>query len=139
MHDRASPMPGDRRALPSCSLHEGSLVRPYRSHGPNGPSVYPQCVPGHGHDSHLLAWVETAARERGAFDDSFALTKSELEVLIDAAEGLSTLESATRRHKGRETIKTQRSRVLSKFQARNMTHAVALATANGLIQTRKAT
>ncbi len=66
------------------------------------------------------------------------LSESELLVLVDAAEGLSTAESAARRFKGRETIKTQRARVLVKLQARNMTHAVALAIANGLISVSKA-
>ncbi len=31
--------------LPTCPMHPGSLIRRYRTHGPNGPGVYPQCVP----------------------------------------------------------------------------------------------
>lgn len=73
-------------------------------------------------------------RRRGA---SLSLTKSEVEVLTDASEGLSVQQSAARRHKGRETIKTQRSQVRAKLGARNMTQAVALAITNDLLSTRK--
>jgi DNA-binding CsgD family transcriptional regulator len=127
--------PGEVRALPSCSDHPGSLVRRYRSHGPNGPGVYPQCVPTGGAQPHLLAWLEASATPRpeanfgsGAHTSSrSALSASERDVLVDAAAGLSVRESAARRQKGAETVKTQRRSLMLKLGARNMTHAVALA------------
>ncbi len=99
--------------------------------------MYPQCVPGDGHQPHLLTWTESAPVTRKR-DAQRGLSESELMVLVDAAEGLSTAESATRRFKGRETIKTQRGSVLVKLQARNMTHAVAVAVADGLISVSEA-
>ena len=114
-------------------------MRPYRSHGPNGPAIYPQCLPGPGHVPHLLAWLEASPDTRQRkHDASRPLSKSELELLIDASEGCSAQESAARRYKGRETIKTHRSQVLVKLGARNMTQAVALAMMNRLIPGRKA-
>jgi DNA-binding NarL/FixJ family response regulator len=62
-----------------------------------------------------------------------SLSPSELGVLRDAAEGLSVLESAHRRQKGSETVKSQRRSVLLKLGARNITHAVALAVLDGSI------
>jgi DNA-binding CsgD family transcriptional regulator len=61
------------------------------------------------------------------------LTAMEVDILNDAAAGLTVLESAARRSKGIETVKTQRKQVLSKLDARNMAHAVALAIRDGLI------
>jgi DNA-binding NarL/FixJ family response regulator len=134
---RASAAPPDERALPTCPEHPGSLVRRYRSHGPNGPAVYPQCVNAQGR-SHLLGWPELALPERTLLPVSTPVTASEHEVLIDAAEGLTVVESASRRCKGAETVKTQRKQVMLKLGARNMTHAVALAIRDGLLPIRDA-
>jgi DNA-binding CsgD family transcriptional regulator len=108
-------------------------VRRYRSHGPNGPGVYPQCVPGGNERPHPLAWPTAASPAGQAREDLLSLSKSQYEVLTDAADGLTSQQSAARRHKGKETIKTQRSQVLLKLQARNMAHAVAIAIGRGLI------
>jgi DNA-binding CsgD family transcriptional regulator len=61
------------------------------------------------------------------------LTVSELEVLEDAANGLTIAETARRRFKGRQTVKTQRRSILLKLGARNISQAVAIVTRNRLI------
>lgn len=139
MPDRsASLRPSDTLALPSCLDHPGSLVRRYRSHGPHGPGVYPQCVPGGREQPHLLSWADAAAslpaRNRRA---PVALTRHEREVLDDAGDGLTVRESAERRGKSSETVKTQRKRIMIKLGARNITQAVAMALADGHLPSRK--
>jgi DNA-binding NarL/FixJ family response regulator len=59
-------------------------------------------------------------------------------VLLDAARGLTVVESAALRNKGSETVKSQRKQVLLKLSARNMTQAVALAVSDGLLAVRDA-
>lgn len=122
---RAAEGRQDAGSLPRCSHHPGSLVRPYRTHGPNGPGVYPQCVPGGGELPHLLAWpdVAVATGERG---DARSLSSAELDVLCDAANGLTRAESAAKRHKGTQTVKTQRRSIILKLGARNIAQAVAI-------------
>jgi DNA-binding CsgD family transcriptional regulator len=129
----------DALALASCPDHPGSLVRSYRLHGPNGPGVYPQCVPADGAQPHLLEWADArvsspALRERV----SVALSPSEREVLIDAGDGFTTRESAKRRHTSAETVKSQRKTILLKLGARNMSQAVAIASGCGLPSRRAA-
>jgi DNA-binding CsgD family transcriptional regulator len=109
--------------MPACEDHPGSLVRRYRSHGINGPGVYPQCVPGHGMEPHLLAWPDPDAGDEGPAP--LTLSPSEVAVLEDAALGLTVTETARKRHKGIETVKTQRRSILLKLGARNMAHAIA--------------
>lgn len=119
----------------SCSLHPNAPVRRYRTQGPQGPGVYPQCVPPGG-QPHLLAWEDAIAGGRPQTEiDPIAqrITASELQVLRAAANGLTVPESAQLLGKGRETVKTQRHHVILKFGARNIAHAVALATAHGLL------
>jgi two-component system response regulator DesR len=65
--------------------------------------------------------------------DNGSLTPVEQDVLSDAASGLTVVESAARRAKGIETVKTQRRQVLAKLGARNMAHAVAIGVGDGLI------
>jgi DNA-binding CsgD family transcriptional regulator len=125
--------PSEAHALPLCSDHPGSLVRPYRSHGPNGPGVYPQCVPGGGDQPHLLTWTGAGARVEGNRKLSVALTPSERLVLGDAADGLTVRESGKRRGKSAETVKTQRKRIMIKLGARNMTHAVGIAASQQML------
>jgi DNA-binding NarL/FixJ family response regulator len=55
-----------------------------------------------------------------------ALSSSELEVLKDAADGLTVNESAVSRTKSPATVKAQRASVLAKLDARNTVHAVAI-------------
>ncbi len=55
------------------------------------------------------------------------LSRSELDVLEDAANGLTTRQSALGRCKSAETVKSQRTSVLAKLGARNMVQAVAIA------------
>jgi DNA-binding CsgD family transcriptional regulator len=121
------------RVLPSCALHPGSLVRPYRSHGPNGPGVYPQCVPGGHEQPHLLAWADAGAPAPQPLRVSAGLTPSEREVLADAADGFTVRESAKRRHKSAETVKTQRKRIMLKLGARNITQAVGIAVSQAML------
>ena len=54
------------------------------------------------------------------------LSRSELDVLEDAANGLTTRQSAISRCKSAETVKSQRTSVLAKLGARNMVQAVAI-------------
>jgi DNA-binding CsgD family transcriptional regulator len=110
--------------MPTCPVHPGSTVRRYRTHGPAGPGVYPQCVP-HGEQPHMLEWPALELEAEPA-DDSHELSECELAVLTDAAAGLTTLETARKRTKGVETVKTQRRSILLKLGARNMTHAVGM-------------
>jgi DNA-binding CsgD family transcriptional regulator len=62
------------------------------------------------------------------------MTAVEREILADAAAGLTMVESATKRDKGLETVKSQRRHILIKLDARNMTHAVSIAVRDGLIE-----
>jgi DNA-binding CsgD family transcriptional regulator len=117
--------------LPTCSSHPGSVVRRYRARGPNGPGVYPQCVPD-GSGPHLLSWPE-ASSDAPYSPDMSGLTPSELEVLEDAARGLSVIETGASRTKSPETVKTQRRSILLKLGARNIAHAVAMMISGGLI------
>ena len=48
-------------------------------------------------------------------------------MLDDAAEGLTVAETAARRYKSTETVKTQRRAILLKLGARNTAQAVAMA------------
>ena len=133
--DTSYVRPSDTLALPSCSDHPGSLVRRYRSHGPG---VYPQCVPGGDEQPHLLSWAEAAAAPPAPNRRvSVALTWHEREVLNDACDGLTVRESAKRRGKSSETVKTQRKRIMIKLGARNITQAVAIAIVDGHLVSRK--
>jgi DNA-binding CsgD family transcriptional regulator len=130
--------PSDTLALPSCSDHPGSRVRRYRSHGPQGPGVYLQCIPGGSEQPHLLSWADAAASPPARNQRvSLALTRHEREVLNDAGEGLTVRESAKHRGKSSETVKTQRKRIMIKLGARNITQAVAIALADGHLASRK--
>jgi DNA-binding CsgD family transcriptional regulator len=112
-------------SMPTCPLHPGSTVRRYRATGPAGPGVYPQCVPALDGPPHLLEWP-TLVIVGPSFDDPRDLTDCELDVLTDAAAGLTTLETARKRVKGVETVKTQRRSILLKLGARNMAHAIGI-------------
>jgi DNA-binding CsgD family transcriptional regulator len=112
-------------APPVCSVHPGSLVRRYRTHGPNGPGVYPQCVPADGGQPHLLPWGD-AERATAARSDTAGLSLSERGVLRDAANGMTVIETAASRSKSPETVKTQRRSILLKLGARNMAQAVGM-------------
>jgi DNA-binding NarL/FixJ family response regulator len=115
--------------MPSCPTHAGSLVRRYRTQGNTGPGVYPQCVPSDGGAPHLLEWQgePIAPVAQHGLEQ---LTASEMEILTDAANGLTRTESAAKRCKGPETVKSQRRSIMLKLGARNMAQAVARAHAN---------
>jgi DNA-binding CsgD family transcriptional regulator len=132
-HRRASEATGAAlRACPECAHHPGSVVRRYRTHGPNGPGVYPQCIPAEG-APHLLAWpVAQPFAEQP--DEMLRLTRCELGVLEDAAIGLTAIETAVKRAKSVETVKTQRRSIMLKLGARNMAHAVAMTLQNGVLE-----
>jgi DNA-binding CsgD family transcriptional regulator len=127
---------------PRCLSHPAAPVRRYRTNGPNGPGVYPQCMPIDGSAPHLLAWddqPETPGPENVEVriaDDVASMTllsPSELGVLCAAANGLTSIESGRRLSKGVETVKTQRHQILMKLGARNITQAVCIATEQGLL------
>ncbi|MEO9175425.1 MAG: helix-turn-helix transcriptional regulator [Gaiellales bacterium] len=111
--------------LPTCPAHPGSLIRRYRTHGPNGPGVYPQCVPAGDGAAHLLAWPN-AQRTTQSMADTTALSLSERQVLDDAAHGMTVNETALNRSKSPETVKSQRRSILLKLGARNMAQAVGM-------------
>ncbi|MEO9176628.1 MAG: helix-turn-helix transcriptional regulator [Gaiellales bacterium] len=129
-----------------CPAHPWGRVRPYRTTGPRGPGIYSQCVPSNGDAPHLL---EIQDPRLGRFHRSDAplrgevrlvegaesvLTPSELDVLCAAANGLTSGETAHSLMKGEATVKTQRRQVLAKMGARNIAHAVCIATEDGLVR-----
>jgi DNA-binding CsgD family transcriptional regulator len=111
--------------LPTCPIHPGSLIRRYRTHGPNGPGVYPQCVPTGDAGAHLLSWP-SVPRIAAAHSDIVALSPSEHRVLEDASNGMTVNETAANRSKSPETVKSQRRSILLKLGARNMAQAVGM-------------
>jgi DNA-binding CsgD family transcriptional regulator len=111
--------------MPTCAIHGGSFVRRYRTQGPTGSGVYPQCVPSNGDAPHLLGWLDEPVHV-AVPGDLQVLTTTEMEVLTDAANGLTRAESAAKRFKGSETVKTQRRSILLKLGARNMAQAVGM-------------
>lgn len=60
------------------------------------------------------------------------LTAAELAVLIAAGDGLSAGEAAVLLSKSAETVKAQRASVIMKLGARNMCHAIRLASEAGM-------
>ena len=121
--------PGSTPVMPACAVHADSLVRRYRTQGPDGPGVYPQCVPSNGDAPHLLGWLDEPATDE-PHPRLTVLTITEMEVLTDAANGLTRAESAVKRCKGSETVKTQRRSILLKLGARNMAQAVGMTQAS---------
>jgi DNA-binding CsgD family transcriptional regulator len=121
----AAPLTSAILHLPTCPAHPGSLIRRYRTHGPNGPGVYPQCVPAGDGTPHLLAWpdIPRAVPSRA---DTGTLSPSEHNVLEDAANGMTVNETAQARSKSPETVKSQRRSILLKLGARNMAQAVGM-------------
>ena len=130
------PTQTDRRQLPTCPDHPGTIFRRYRAHGPHGFTVYPQCVLPDG-STHLLAWPDDTkpapARPRVA-----DLSAAERAVLLLAADGFTVAETARQLQKSPETVKSQRGKLLMKLGVRNITQAVALAVEIELIPLRKA-
>jgi DNA-binding NarL/FixJ family response regulator len=133
----------------ACHKHPNATIRPFRANGPLGRTVYLQCVPVDG-TPHLLASATAGDRDltlRASEGPSlpvaasdlpsaplpFGLTQAELVVLRAAAQGLTVPETARQLHKGAETVKTQRNKIILKIGARNMTHAVCIATESGLV------
>jgi DNA-binding NarL/FixJ family response regulator len=94
--------------------------------------VYPQCVPTGGEAAHLLAWTQaTEPRPTAVLP---VLSPSETAVLEDAADGLTVQESAKRRLKSPETVKSQRKTLMVKLGARNIANAVAIAMGQQLLE-----
>ena len=77
------------------------------------------------HEPRLLRW-EPARHDAGQALATAQLSRSELDVLEDAANGLTARQSASNRSKSSETVKSQRSSVLAKLGARNIVQAVAI-------------
>jgi DNA-binding CsgD family transcriptional regulator len=104
-----------------------------RTRGSQGLGVYLQCTPQNGDAAHLVstpAYPRVVSRPPA----HTIVTEVEREILTDAAAGLTMFESATKRQKGIETVKSQRRHILTKLDARNMTHAVSIAVRDGLIE-----
>jgi DNA-binding CsgD family transcriptional regulator len=130
-----------------CPHHPWGRVRPYRTSGPRGRGIYQQCVPANGDAPHLLEVQDPRlgrvhrggdTQLRGEVHlvrgvDS-VLTPSELEVLCAAANGLTASETAHSLVKGEATVKTQRRQILLKLGARNIAHAVCIATEDGIVR-----
>jgi DNA-binding CsgD family transcriptional regulator len=139
-------------AAAACPAHPDAPVREFRADGPAGLGTYRFCVPLDGR-MHLLgpAAVEdapspqdrirnAAVRASARLDgDHRLLSVAELEALQAAAQGLTTQQTADVLGKSAETVKSQRNGILLKLQARNIVHAVCLATAAGLVDVDEAT
>ena len=125
--------PGSESAWPSCAAHPGAPIHRTRARGSQGLGVYLQCTPRNGDAPHL---VSAPAYPRGVsqLPAHAVVTDVEREILADAAAGLTMSESAAKRDKGIETVKSQRRHILTKLDARNMTHAVSIAVRDGLIE-----
>jgi DNA-binding CsgD family transcriptional regulator len=91
------------------------LIPPTRAPDDDGPRDEP----------HLRSW-EADRRFARPHVLTADLSRSELDVLEDAANGMTTLQSAFSRSKSPETVKSQRTSVLAKLGARNMVQAVAI-------------
>ena len=124
-----------------CPQHAGSRVRRRRTHGAHGAGIYPECVPSDGSPPHLLSWEDASTTVpsqeleiRLAPDlGPTTLTPSELDVLCEAANGFTAVETAERLGKGTQTVKTQRGRILLKLHATNIAQAVCIATERGVL------
>ena len=130
-----------------CTHHPWGRVRPYRTSGPRGRGIYQQCVPANGDAPHLLEIQdprlgrihrggETQLRGEVHLVHGVrsVLTPSEREVLCAAANGLTANETAHSLVKGEATVKTQRRQILLKLGARNIAHAVCIATEDGIVR-----
>lgn len=79
--------------------------------------------------------LATLARRKAETEvEMHRLSAREVEVTVCAAEGQSNEETAGRLGLSVETVKTYRKHVIAKLGVRNMTHAVAVAVAAGLIE-----
>jgi DNA-binding CsgD family transcriptional regulator len=96
-------------------------------------------MPGVGQQPHLLSWEEARANAHALDDGRVArdavtgLSPSELAVLVTAAHGLTTSESARHFGKSAETVKSQRRQIILKLGARNIANAVAIAASRGIL------
>ena len=128
---------GARRvtAGPGCAIHPGSFVRRQCIRGPHGAGVYRLCTPGGSEQPHVLPslGVESAMSPS---DDRSRLSPGELDVLEDAANGLTVNESATARHTSRDAVKNRRHSILRKLRARTIVHAVGMSLEHGLLLIR---
>lgn len=61
------------------------------------------------------------------------LTPAQLSALADAAAGLTAPQAAALRGVSRKTVETHRYDAIRRLKARNMMHAVHIATATGLV------
>ncbi|MEO9174961.1 MAG: helix-turn-helix domain-containing protein [Gaiellales bacterium] len=117
--------------LPRCRVHPGAPIRRYRTPGVKESVTYLQCIPQNRADAHMIAWPD----DPDSTPDRHGLSSSELGILVHAAAGMTVLESAARRRRSAETVKSQRRSILAKLDARNMAQAVAIAVRDGLIET----
>jgi DNA-binding CsgD family transcriptional regulator len=125
---------GTRRvtAVPGCATHAGSFVRRQWLRGPSGAGVYRVCTPRGSENPHVLPSL-AAGSALSLSDDRSGLTPGELDVLEDAANGLTVNESAAARRTSCDAVKSRRRSILQKLGARSMTHAVGLTLEHGLL------
>jgi DNA-binding CsgD family transcriptional regulator len=120
---------------PGCAVHAGSFVRRQWVRGPSGSGIYRVCVPGGDEDPHVLPSVG-AGSAVSLLDDRSGLTPGELDVLEDAANGLTVTESAAARRTSCDAVKSRRRSIMRKLRARTMTHAVGMTLEHGLLHVR---
>jgi DNA-binding CsgD family transcriptional regulator len=144
---RAARVDAAKATADACPAHPDAPVREFRADGPAGVGTYRFCVPFDGR-MHLLG-LAADSTERPPLQDQIRqaavraaehlegpcaqLSVAELEALQAAAHGLTVQESADVLDKSPETVKSQRNTALLKLHARNIAHAVCLATAEGVI------
>ena len=117
---------------PARARHAGVLdCIPARSSGAiaprarAAPGVYPQCVPDNGDAPHLLGWLDEPARP-GTARRPQVLTADRDGCPHGRRQRHDRAESAAKRFKSSETVKTQRRSILLKLGARNMAQAVGM-------------
>ena len=76
-------------------------------------------------------FVDPAAKKRSG---AGAITKRQREILQHYADGLSTITVAKQLGLGTETVRTHTKAVLSRLEARDRAHAVAIGLRNSLIE-----
>jgi DNA-binding CsgD family transcriptional regulator len=128
---------GARRVMagPGCAIHAGSFVRRQWVRGPSGGGVYRVCTPGGDEEPHVLPslGVESVL---SLSDKRNGLTPGELDVLEDAANGLTVIESAVARRSSCDAVKSRRRSILRKLRAKTMTHAVGMTLDHGMLLIR---
>ena len=115
-----------------CPEHPGAPIRRRLGRDSQRPTVELLCSPQNGDRPHLLSSTEPQRRTRARPVVS-DVTAADCDLLVDAATGLTIVESASKRGASVDSVKAQRRTLMVKLDARNMTHAIAVAMSQGLI------